>query len=113
VGGASGSATYRRWSDVDGVFALIRNTLTELVGFAGRHHRHPILGSTGAYEVAYWKLYDAVAGLRSARAGSAEESLETERGENEDRCGGKSVSVQNGTQNAARRSDFLAWEVVS
>jgi hypothetical protein len=39
----------------------MRNTLVELVGFGGRNHRHLILGSSGAYQVAYWRLYDAVA----------------------------------------------------
>jgi hypothetical protein len=75
------SATCRRWSDVDRVFAPIRNTLTELVGFAGSHHRHPVLGSAGAYQVAYWKLYDAVAALLPVRAGCAEEPLQMQRGE--------------------------------
>jgi hypothetical protein len=75
------SATCRRWSDVDGGFAPIRNTLTELVGFAGRHHRHRVLDSTGAYQVAYWKLYDAVAGLLPCRADCAEEALEKQRKE--------------------------------
>jgi hypothetical protein len=75
------SATCRRWSDVDRVFAPIRNILTGLVGFAGRHHRHPVLGSAGAYQVAHWKLFDAVAGLLPIRAGGAEESLERQRGE--------------------------------
>ena len=73
------SATCRRWSDVNPVFAPIRNTLTELVGFARRHHRCRVLGSVGAYEVAYWKLYDAVAGLLSVP--TAEASLETQQGE--------------------------------
>jgi hypothetical protein len=68
------SATCRRWSDVDRVFVPIQNTLTELVGFAGRHHRHPVLGSAGAYLVAYWKLYDAVAALLLVRAGCADET---------------------------------------
>jgi hypothetical protein len=68
------SATCRRWSDVNRVFAPIRNTLTELVSFARRYHRCRVLGSVGAYEVAYWKLYDAVAGLLSVR--TAEASLE-------------------------------------
>jgi hypothetical protein len=75
------SATCHGWSDVDRVFAPIRNTLTELVGFAGRHRRHPVLGSVGAYQIAYWKLYDAVAGLLPVRAGCAAESLQTQRGE--------------------------------
>jgi anti-anti-sigma factor len=44
-------------------FAPLRNALTELVGFSSRHSRHPLLGSVGAYEVAYWRLHDAVSGL--------------------------------------------------
>ena len=32
----------------------------ELVGFRSRHSRHPVLGSVGAYDVAYWKLFDSV-----------------------------------------------------
>jgi hypothetical protein len=36
--------------------------VAELVGFRGRHH-HPVLGSVGAHEVAYWRLREAVAGL--------------------------------------------------
>jgi hypothetical protein len=59
----------RRWSDVERFFSPIRNTLAGLVGFAGKHHRHAVLGSAGAYEVAYWRLYDAVAGLLPGRAG--------------------------------------------
>jgi hypothetical protein len=74
------SATCRRWSDVDRVFAPIRNILTELVGFAGRHHRHSVLGDARAYQIAYWKLFAAVAGLLPVRAG-VEEPLETQRGE--------------------------------
>jgi hypothetical protein len=62
----------RRWADVDQFFAPIRNTLTGLVGFTGKNRPHPVLGSTKAYEVAYWKLYDAVAGLLLARSGGAE-----------------------------------------
>jgi hypothetical protein len=53
----------RTLADVDRAFTSLRDELTGLIGFFGKHHRHPILGSTGAYEVAYWKLYDAVAGL--------------------------------------------------
>jgi hypothetical protein len=56
-------AVRRRWSDVERVFAPIRSSLADLVGFTGRNHRDPILGSTAAYQVVYWKLYDAVAGL--------------------------------------------------
>src|SRR5262249_13197373 len=63
----------RRWPDVDRIFVPIRNSLAELVGFSRRHHWHPILGSLGAYEVAYWKLYTAVAASLPGRAnGSAD-----------------------------------------
>jgi hypothetical protein len=71
----------RRWSDVDRVFSPIRNTLVDLVGFAGRHQRHPVLGSAGPYQVAYWKLYDAVAGLLPCRAGGATDARKEQRGE--------------------------------
>jgi hypothetical protein len=57
------SARCRTFSDMDRVFGPLRNDLAALIGFAGRHHRHPVLGSPGAYEVAYWKLYDSVARL--------------------------------------------------
>lgn len=66
------SVICRRWADVDRVFEPIRNTLAGLVGFTGKNHRHPVLGSTKAYEVAYWKLYDEVAGLSPARFTRAE-----------------------------------------
>jgi hypothetical protein len=56
------AAGYRTYTDVDRVFGPFRNELAALVGFAGKHFSHPVLGSTGAYEVAYWKLYDAVVG---------------------------------------------------
>ena len=56
----AGSAC-RRLSDVGRSFAPVRDTLAALVGFAGRHCRHPVLGRPQAYEIAYWKLYDAVA----------------------------------------------------
>jgi hypothetical protein len=67
-----GGVRCRSWSDVARVFLPIRNTLVDLVGFAGHNHRHPVLGSTGAYEVAYWRLYDAVAGLLPEHAGATE-----------------------------------------
>jgi hypothetical protein len=57
------SVLCRRWADVDRLFAPIRNTLAGLVGLTRTIHRHPVLGSAQAYEVAYWKLYDAVAGM--------------------------------------------------
>jgi hypothetical protein len=63
----------RRWSDVHRAFAPIRDRLTVLVGFAAKKHWHPVLGRTGAYEVAYWKLHGAVAALLPAgSAGTAE-----------------------------------------
>ena len=80
-GARQACVTCRRWSDVDRAFAPIRNTLAELVGFAGKNRRHPVLGGPEAYEVAYWKLYDAVAGLLPGRAGGAAEAPEKQRGE--------------------------------
>jgi hypothetical protein len=56
-------AACRERSEAAQVFAPFRNVLPELVGCSGTHRRHPVLGSLGAYEVAYWKLYDAIAGL--------------------------------------------------
>ena len=71
----------RRWADVDRAFAPIRNKLTELVGFARYGRGHPVLSSSEAYQVAYWKLYDAVAGLLPIRADFADETLEEQTGE--------------------------------
>jgi hypothetical protein len=51
------------WSDVDRIFSPLRNELAELLGWGGRHRNHPVLGSFGAYQVAYWKLYEAIVGL--------------------------------------------------
>jgi hypothetical protein len=51
------------WEDAERVFAPFRDAVAELVGFRGKHHRHPLLGSVGAYEVAYWRLREAVTGL--------------------------------------------------
>jgi hypothetical protein len=53
-------------------FGPIRDELARLIGFAGKHHRHPILGTVAAYAVAYWKLYDAVVQLSPHRAAGAE-----------------------------------------
>jgi hypothetical protein len=53
----------RAWKDVEQLFAPFRAAVAELVGLRGRHHNHPVLGSVGAYEVAYWRLHDAVCGL--------------------------------------------------
>src|SRR5262249_34443328 len=66
-------ARSRTGTDADQVFGPLRNELAALVGFAGKHHSHPVLGSAGAYEVAYWTLYDAVARLFSDRAANAQE----------------------------------------
>jgi hypothetical protein len=55
------------WSDVDRVFSPIRIRIVELVGCAGDNHSHPLLGSAEAYQVVYWKLYDAVAVLLPRR----------------------------------------------
>jgi anti-anti-sigma factor len=62
----------RTITDVARVFVLVRSELTALIGFAGQHQRHPVLGSTAAYQLAYSKLYDAVAGLLPGRAARAE-----------------------------------------
>jgi hypothetical protein len=51
------------WEDVPRLFAPFRGALAELVGCLSRHSRHSVLGSVGAYEVAYWRLYDAISGL--------------------------------------------------
>jgi anti-anti-sigma factor len=67
--------------DVERAFAPVKNELAGLIGFAGKHHRHPVLGSVGAYEVAYWKLYDAVAGLVPRRAADTHEAPEKQCGE--------------------------------
>jgi len=56
-------ARCRDREDVARVFAPLRGALTELIGFRGRHRNCPVLGSVGAYEVAYWRLREAVSGL--------------------------------------------------
>jgi hypothetical protein len=66
-GARQAAVTCRRWADVDRAFSPIRNALGGLVGSAGEHQGHPVLGGAGAYEVAYWKLYDTVAGLLAGR----------------------------------------------
>jgi hypothetical protein len=68
------------WSDVDRVFSPIENSIFELVGFAGVNRRHPVLGSIVACEVAYWKLYDAVAGLLPRRARGEAQAPEEQNG---------------------------------
>jgi hypothetical protein len=53
----------RSWSEVPRIFSPLREALVEVVGFGGRHRSHPVLGSHGAYEVAYWKVHEAVTEL--------------------------------------------------
>jgi hypothetical protein len=49
--------------DMEQVFATLRGALAELVGFRGRHRTCPVLGSVGAYQVAYARIHEAVFGL--------------------------------------------------
>jgi hypothetical protein len=53
-------AACQNWHQARRVVGRIQSELTDLVGFLGQHQRHPILGTVGAYEVAYWKLYESV-----------------------------------------------------
>jgi hypothetical protein len=59
---AAGSAC-NDWDDVPRLFAPFRGAVAELVGFMSEHQRHPVLGSVGAYEVAYARLRHAVVAL--------------------------------------------------
>jgi anti-anti-sigma regulatory factor len=77
----SAVARCRTLTEVQRSFGPVRNELAGLLGFAGKHQRHPVLGSAGAYAVAYWKLYDAVAGLLPGRAGGTAEAPEKPAGE--------------------------------
>jgi hypothetical protein len=70
----------RGCGDVERGFGPLRNDLAALIGFAGKHRGHPVLGSAGAYEVAYWKLHNAVAGLAPGRGAGAEEAPESKAG---------------------------------
>src|SRR5262245_62027415 len=56
-------ARCRDREDVERAFAPLRGALVELIGLLGRHRDCPVLGSVGAYEVAYWRLREAVSGL--------------------------------------------------
>jgi hypothetical protein len=69
--------------DVVRAFAPLRGALAELIGFLGRHRDCPVLGSVGAYEVAYWRLHEAVSGLlpRPATVQDAVEEPATARSE--------------------------------
>jgi hypothetical protein len=64
------------------VFAPRRGAVAELIGLTGRHRDHPVLGSVGAYEVAYWRLYHAVFGLLppppEATGGACDHAAEAE-----------------------------------
>jgi hypothetical protein len=51
----------RSLADVEEVFGPLRDELLGLIGFAGKHHEHPVLGTAGSYAVAHWTLYDALA----------------------------------------------------
>jgi hypothetical protein len=66
------SVACRTLGDVDRVFGPLRNELAGLIGFAGEHRRHPLLGSDGAFEVAYWTLYNAAAALLPGPGSSRE-----------------------------------------
>jgi anti-anti-sigma factor len=61
-------ANCRTSIDVNRNFGPVRDKLAALIGFAGRHQRHSVLGGSEAYQVAYSKLLDAVAGLVSGHA---------------------------------------------
>jgi anti-anti-sigma factor len=69
----------RTSSDVERAFGPVRNELDGLIGFAGKHQCHPVLGSARAYTVACRKLYDAVAGLLSSRAGCSAPAPDNQR----------------------------------
>jgi anti-anti-sigma regulatory factor len=64
-------ASCRTSPDLDQEFGPLRNELAGLIGFAGKHHSHAVLSSTGAYEVAYWNLYNTVAESVRGRAVAA------------------------------------------
>jgi hypothetical protein len=85
-------ARCRNSADVDRVFGPLRDELAALIGFAGKHHSHPVLGSAGAYEVAYWKLYGAVARLLSG--GGAREAPAKQRDDTDSEpCSTESASA--------------------
>src|SRR6516225_8674605 len=72
-------ATCRYWGDVERAFAPLRNTLTMLVGFSCKRRWHFVLGGSAAYDVAYWKLYDAVATLVPSGAPIEEAAVQEQR----------------------------------
>jgi anti-anti-sigma regulatory factor len=59
--------------DVNRAFRTLRDELAALIGFNGQHRQHSILGGPVAYQIAYSKLHDAVAGLLSGRSSYNEE----------------------------------------
>jgi hypothetical protein len=72
--------------DAHRVFAPFRDAVAELIGFLGRHRDHPVLGSVGAYEVAYWRLYHAVFGLRPRPADVSDARAAPAQGRAQGRC---------------------------
>jgi hypothetical protein len=72
----AGTACRNRW-DIDRAFSPLRNDLAGLIGFQGKHSKHPILGTAGAYAVAHWKLYEAIAALVPTVAATKAEEPET------------------------------------
>jgi len=52
----------RNQRDVELRWSPFKGWLAELIGFYGRHRHHPVLGTVAAYDVAYWRLHNAVAG---------------------------------------------------
>jgi|LakMenE18May11ns_1017448.scaffolds.fasta_scaffold9205534_1 hypothetical protein len=51
----------RNWWDVERRWGQFKNEIAGLVGYFGKHRRHPTLGTVAAYDVVYWKLHNAVA----------------------------------------------------
>jgi hypothetical protein len=62
-------AACRGWADVYAAFSPFRHRLDALLGPLGKQRGHPVLGSLGAYQVAYWTLRDAVTGPLSRSGG--------------------------------------------
>jgi hypothetical protein len=73
-------ARCRDRGDVERVFAPFRDAVAGLVGFRARQKHHPVLGSVGAYEVAYWRLREAVAGPAAGVPGAREVTTESRAG---------------------------------
>jgi anti-anti-sigma regulatory factor len=73
-------AKWRPFTHVERIFGPVRDELAGLLGFAGKYRKHPVLGSAGAYAVAYRKLYEAVAGPLPGPAGGAAGAPENQSG---------------------------------